>query len=162
MTLLLARIIKLSVQCGEVFLSFLRHLLFLQVETIPYHSEILRWDPLSSRCVPVLEWVLGNRSLFLMMLLNHLPQEIQILRLCVWSRLLLHSVFWDKFLMRPIFPILQYQQSVCQQPVCLPSTFSPRSKHIKKKNPGKTLFPNWWIPDLSLSRPLGDFHQCTG
>ena len=60
---------------------FLRHLLFLQVETLPYRHEILRWDSLASRWIRVSEWVLGILSLFLIILLNHLPQEIQILHL---------------------------------------------------------------------------------
>ena len=44
---------------------FLRHLLFLQVETLPSDHEIIRWDSLSLRCIPVPEWILGIRSLFL-------------------------------------------------------------------------------------------------
>ena len=60
---------------------FLRHLLFLQVETLPYHHDILRWGSLSLRWIPVSEWVLGIRSLFLLILLSHLPQEISILHL---------------------------------------------------------------------------------
>ena len=44
------------------------------------------------------------------------------------SRHLLYSVFWDIFLIRPTFPILQYQPSVC-----LPSKFSPLSKQIQYK-----------------------------
>ena len=80
--------------------------------TFPYRHEILRWDSLSLRWVPVSERVLGIRSLFMIMLLNHLPQEIQILRLCRLSGLLLHSVFCEKFLMRPTFPTLRNLQSV--------------------------------------------------
>ena len=41
---------------------------------------------------------------------------------------LLHSVFKDKFLMRPTFQILQNQQ-----PECLLSKFLPRSKHILER-----------------------------
>ena len=104
---------------------FPRHLLFLQIETLPCRLEILRWNSLSLRCVPVSEWVLGIRSLFLIILLNHLPQEIQFLRLCGLSGLLLHSVFWYILLMHPTFPILQDQQSEC-----LLSKSHPRSKHI--------------------------------
>ena len=37
------------------------------------------------------------------MLLNHLPQEMQILRLCGLSGLLSNSVFWDIFLMHLTF-----------------------------------------------------------
>ena len=90
---------------------FLRHLLLLQVETLPYRHEILRWDSLSLRWSPVSERVLGIRSLFLVILLNHLPQEIPILHLFGLSGLLSHSVFWDMFLMHVTFPILQSQQS---------------------------------------------------
>ena len=80
---------------------------------------------LSLRWIPVSEWVLGTRSLSLIFSLNHLPMERQILSLFGLSGLLLHPVFWDKFLMHPNFPILQYQQSEC-----LLSKFLPRSKHI--------------------------------
>ena len=66
---------------GQKSSELLRHLLILQVETLPYRHEILRWDSLSKRWIPVSEWVLGIRSLFLMFLLNHLPQEIQIIHL---------------------------------------------------------------------------------
>ena len=71
--------------------------------------------------IPVSEWVLGIRNPFLVILLNHLPQEIHILCLSGISGLLLHSFFWGVSLMRPTFPILQYQQSDC-----LPSKFTPR------------------------------------
>ena len=112
----------------EVFLSFRVIFLFLQVETLPCRLENLRWDSLSSRCVPsqsgFLEFVVSP----LIMLLNRLPQEIQILRLRELSGLILHSVFWDRFLMRPTFLIHQYQQREC-----LLSKFLPRSKHILER-----------------------------
>ena len=53
--------------------DLLRRLLILQVETLPYRREILRWDSLSLRWIPISEWVLGIRSLFLIILLDHLP-----------------------------------------------------------------------------------------
>ena len=79
---------------------FLRHLLFLQVETLPsrqIHLEGLRWDSLSLRWIPVPEWVLGIRSFSLIILLNHPLQEIQIHHLFGLSGLLSHSVFWNIF-----------------------------------------------------------------
>ena len=104
---------------------FLRHLLLLQVETLPYHHDILRWGSLSLRWIPVSEWVLGIRSLFLLILLSHLPQEISILHLVGLSELISHSVFWDMFLMHLTFPILQSQQSEYILP-----KFSSRTKHV--------------------------------
>ena len=80
---------------------FLRHLLFLQVETLPSRHEILRWDSLSLRWIRVSEWVLGIRSLFQIFLLNHLPQKK--IHLFGLSRLLSHSVFRDIFQMRLTF-----------------------------------------------------------
>ena len=75
--------VELSVQYGDNKWSILeqtksipdllRHLLILQVETLPYRREILRWDSLSLRWIPISEWVLGIRSLFLIILLDHLP-----------------------------------------------------------------------------------------
>ena len=56
--------------------ELLRHALILQVETLPCRREILRWDSLSLRWTPASERVLGIRSLFLVILQNHLPQEI--------------------------------------------------------------------------------------
>ena len=97
--------------------------MILQVETLPYRRQIL-----SLRWIAVSEWVLGIRSLFLIVLPSHLPQEIQILQLFGSSGLLSHAVFWHNFLMRPTIPILQYQQSEC-----LPSIFSPRSKRNREK-----------------------------
>ena len=120
--------------------------MFLQVETLPYRLEILRWDSLSLRCVPVSEWVIGIRGLFLIMLPNHLPQELQILRLCGLSGLLLHSIFWDKFLMRPTFLILQ-KSAIRMSPFQTP----PAIKAYPEKIPGNTFLPNWWILALSLS-----------
>ena len=57
-------------------------------------SSPLRFS-LSSRWIPVPEWVLGIRSFSLIILLNHLLQEIQIHHLFGLSRLLSHSVFWN-------------------------------------------------------------------
>ena len=86
-------------------------------------------ETLSLRFAPVSEWVLGIRSLSMTILLNHLPQDIQILHFYGLPGLLSHSVFWDIFLMRPNFPILQ-----CLQLEDLLSKFSPRSTHAFKKN----------------------------
>ena len=73
-----------------------------QAETLPDCREILRWQSLPLRWIPVSEWVLGIRSLLLIILLNHLFGL---------SGLLSHSVFWDIFLMPPTFSILQFWQS---------------------------------------------------
>ena len=87
-------------------------------------------ETLSLRFAPTSEWeVPGIRSLFLTILPNHLPQEIQILHFFELSGLLSHSVFQDIFLMRPKFPTLQYQQSEC-----LLSKFLPRSLHTPEKS----------------------------
>ena len=59
-------------------------------------SSPLRFS-LSSRWIPVPEWVLGIRSFSLIILLNHLLQEIQIHHLFGLSGLLSHSVFWNIF-----------------------------------------------------------------
>ena len=90
---------EVSLNRPKIFPDLLRHLLFLQVEPLPYRHEILRWDSLSLRWIPVWEWVLGIRSFSLIILLNHLPQEKQILHLFELSGLPSHSVFWDVFLM---------------------------------------------------------------
>ena len=118
---------------------------------------ILRRDSLSSRCVPVSEWVLGIRSLTLIMLLNHLPQWIRILNLFGLSGLLLHSAFWDKFLMRPALLILQHQQ----KSEYLPSKISPRSEHILERF---LVVLSFRIDEFSLCLSLGlweVFLQCT-
>ena len=47
--------------------------------------------------IPVSVWVLGISSFFLIILLNHLLQEIQVLHFFGLSRLLSHSVFWNSF-----------------------------------------------------------------
>ena len=90
------------------------------------------------------------RSLFLIILLNHLPQEIQILHLFGSSGLLLHWVFCDTLLMRPTSPILQYQQSEC-----LLTRFFSRSKQMLDRF---LVIPSFWIDEFSLclSRRLGD------
>ena len=41
----------------------IRHLLILQVETLPYRREILRWDSLRSRWIPVSEGSWNSYSL---------------------------------------------------------------------------------------------------
>ena len=76
---------------------------FLQVKTHPFRREILRRDSLSLRWIPVSEWVLGIRSLSLIILLNHLPLEKHILHFFGLSRLLLYSVFWNIIRWRQIF-----------------------------------------------------------
>ena len=134
------------------FLELPRYLLFLQVETLPYRREILRCDSLALRWIPASEWVFGIRSLFLFILLNHLPQEKQILYLMVLSGLLSHSVFWDIFLTYPNFLVLH----IGNLNIFLPnSRMSPFQIHSAIKaypvtTPGNTFFPNWWILTLSL------------
>ena len=94
---------EVSLNWPKVFPDLLRHLLILQVETLPYRREILRWDSLSLLWIPVSEWVPGVRSFSVIILLNHLPQEIQIFHLFGLPGLLLHSVFWDMCLMHLTF-----------------------------------------------------------
>ena len=91
MILVSARMLNFSVQHDNDKWSLLEyinsipdlllHLLILQVETLPYRHETLRRDSLSLRWIALSEWVLGTRILFLIILLNHLPQEMQILHL---------------------------------------------------------------------------------
>ena len=103
----------------------------------------LRWDfSLSLRCVPVSEWVLGIRSLFLIILLNHLPQEIQILSLCGLSGLLLQSVFWKKLW---CVHFIDSSMSATSSP----SQILPRNETWPRRFL-VILFPNWWIPALSF------------
>ena len=129
---------------------FLRHLLFLQVETLPYRHEILRWDSLSLWWIHVSEWVLGVRSLFLIILLNHLPQETQILHLFGLSGLPSHSVFCDMFLMHLTFPILQSQQSEY-----LLHKFPSREQSMSKKDSPN--LPSFWdFPSCRSFGPLAD------
>ena len=64
----------------------------------------------------------------------------------VSSGLLSHSVFWDKFLMHPTFPVLQSQQSEY-----LLHQFLPRTTHVQERFLVIPFFPNWWIIALSLS-----------
>ena len=73
------------------------------------HHENLHWNSLSWRFASVPEWIPAIRSLVLTIFLNHLPQEMQILLFSELSRLLLCSIFGDRFLTHPSFPILQYQ-----------------------------------------------------
>ena len=72
---------KVSLNRPEVFLSFRVIFCFFRSKFFPIavrlSAEIL--SLLSLQRIPVSEWVLGSRSLFLMRLLNHRPQEIQIL-----------------------------------------------------------------------------------
>ena len=93
----------------------------------PWHSP-LRFSPHGG--FPSQSGFWWIRSLFLIILLNHLPQEISILRLFGLSRLLSHSVFWDMFLMHVTFPILQSQQSEYHLP-----KFSSRTKHVREGFP---------------------------
>ena len=165
MTLLLTRIIELSVQSDDGKKSplewtrslpdFPRQLLFIQTETLPCRLEILRRESVSLRCVPVSEWFLGIRSLFLITLLNHLPQEIQLLRLCGLLGLLLHSVFWNKF-----SDASNFSNSSISTTRLSPFQIPPAIKAYPGKIPGNTFFPNWWIPALSLGI-WEIFHQCT-
>ena len=76
-----------------------------------HRREIVRWDSLSPYGEFPSQSVLGIRSLFLIILLNHLPQEIQFFSILGLWELISHSVFWDIFLMHLTFPILQSQQS---------------------------------------------------
>ena len=84
----------------------------------------------------VSEWVPGIRSLFQTILLNHLPQEIQILHFFELSGLLSHSVFWD------ISDASNSRIPQLQQSEYLLSKFPainayPRKIHVN------TLSPNW-------------------
>ena len=94
---------------------FPRHLLFLQVESLPCRLEILRWDSLSpcggfpSQC----EWVLGIRSLYLTILLNHLQQEMQILQFFWVIKATFAFSLLGHISDASNFPIHQYQQSEC-------------------------------------------------
>ena len=109
---------------------FLRHLLLLQVETLPYRHDILPWDSLSSRWIPVSEWVLGIRSLFLIILPNHLPQEISNSPSFLVIRTSFAFSLLGYFLMHLTFPILQSQQSDYLLP-----KFSSRTKHVLRRIP---------------------------
>ena len=86
-------------------------------------------------------------------IVTHLPQEKHILRLSGSSGLLLHSVFWDKFLMRPTFPILPDLQSEY-----LFSKFLPRSKYNHERF---LVIISFRFDEFSfcLSRSLGDMHN---
>ena len=95
--------------------------LFFRSKLFPIAVRLSVEIALSSWWIPVSEWVLGIRSLFLIILLNHLPQEIQILRLCGLSGIISHSVFWDIFLMHLTLPILQSQQSAYLLPKIPPA-----------------------------------------
>ena len=119
---------ELSLNRPKLFPIFCVVFLFFS-ETLPYRQNF-SVEILSLWSIPVLEYALGIRSLFLIILLNHLPQEIQILHLLGLSGLLSQSVFWDMFLMHLTCPILQ-----CQQPECLLSKFTPRLKHLRGFTP---------------------------
>ena len=106
---------------------FLRHLLFLQVETLPSRHEILRWDSLSFRWIPVSEWVLGIRILFLIFFAEpsatrniNYPSFLGVIKTS-FAFSLSGYIFWCVSL----FPILQSQQSEYILP-----KFSPRTKHV--------------------------------
>ena len=98
-------------------LSLFRVALRISTETLSPHGLIPSWSGF-------LEFAVS----FLTILLLHLPQDIQIL-LFELSRLLLHSIFGDRFLMLPNSPILQ-----CQLSEGLLSKFSsPRSMLILER-----------------------------
>ena len=109
--------------------SLQRHLLILSVETVPVHLEILHWSLRSLRFVPATEGILGNRSLFLTILLYHLLLGMWIHLLFVISRLLVRWFFEDKFLMRATFPNLPNPQSEY-----LVSKFPPRPAHSQERS----------------------------
>ena len=115
---------EVSLNRPKVFPIFCVIFLFFKSKLFPiavrFSAEVL-----SLRWIPVSEWFLEIRSLFLLILLNHLPQVIQILHLFGLSGLLSHSVFWDVFLMHLTLPILHSQQSEYLLP-----KFSPRTKHV--------------------------------
>ena len=100
------------------------------------NSSLSPWDsPLgfSLRCVPISEWVLGIRSLLLIMLLNGSATGYT-----NSPSLWLSGVFWDIFLMHLTIPILQSQQSEHLVPKFLPTN---------KACPGKILqiFIHFWV-----------------
>ena len=107
-----------SLMNSRVIFCFFRLKLF--PIALRFSAEIL-----SLRWIPVSEWVLGTRSLSLIFSLNHLPMERQILRLFRLSGLLLHPVFWDKFLT----PSKLSNSSISAIRVS-PFQILPRSKHI--------------------------------
>ena len=153
---------EISLNRPKVFPIFCVISLILQVETLPYRREILRWDSLSSRWIPVSEWVLGIRSVFLIILLNHLPQEIQIL----FFRIQSSGIY---FLMHPTFPILQYQLSEYLLPkfsrTVRCSLYTPRRVHgschcLDAKLPEKiwevckTTNRGWVLVNLTIAETL--------
>ena len=120
-----ARKVALEVHCDDDRWSHLgstrsrhglqRHLWILSVETLTDHHKVLCWDLRSLRLVPASEWVLGNRSLFLTILLK---------KTCKWE----NEFVWSIFLSRhPNFPNLPDLLSEY-----LLSKFSPRPTHSQE------------------------------
>ena len=132
MFLLSTRKVDSEVHCVDDWWSLLgltksrlqRYLWLVSVETLPVHREVLCWNLRSLRLIPVLEWVLGIRSLFLTILLYHLQMGIWIHHLFVWSILLSRWFVEDKSQMQRIFPNLPDLLSVG-----LLSRFLPRLTH---------------------------------
>ena len=86
----------------KVFPSFCVIFWFFRSNLFPIAMRFSA-EALSLRWMLLSEWVLGIRCLFLIILLNHLLQEIQNLHLFGLSGLLSHSVFSDFLLMHPTF-----------------------------------------------------------
>ena len=124
--------------------ELMRHLLIFQVETLPYRFEILRWEFLSLRWIPVSELCLGIRS-HPKSFMYHLPQEWQHLHLFKLSALLWHSVFCH------IFDASNFSTSSKAVTRMSPFQIPPAIKAYPMKIPGNTFFPNWWILAVSFS-----------
>ena len=105
-----------------------RHLLILSVETLPLRLEVFHWKLRSFLFVPVFEWVLGSRSLFLTILPYHLPLRKMNFIFFSISIPLSRWFFEDEFLTRPTFPILPNPQSEY-----FLSKFPPRSVHTQER-----------------------------
>ena len=119
---------KFSLNRTKFFPSFCVIFFVLQVRNSSLSPVRFSTEILSLRWIPVSEWVLGIRSLFLIFLLNHLPKEIQFSIFLGYQDLLSHSVFWDIFLMHPTFSVLQSQQSEYLLP-----KFSPANKACPRR-----------------------------
>ena len=138
-----ARRVELDVHCDDDRWSHLgttknrhglqRHLWFLSEETLPVHHEVLCWNLRSLRMVPALEWILGIRGLFLIVLLYHLQMGIWIHHLLVWPILLSRWFFEDKYLMHPTFP-KSSRSAVRRSPFQIP----PATSSQPGKIPGNT------------------------
>ena len=125
---------------------------FFRFKLFPIASRFSA-ETVSLRSIPVSEWVLGIRSFFLIILLDHLLQETQILHLFGFSGLLVHSVFWDISLMRPTF-----SNSSISAIRMSPFQISPAIQAYPRKIPGKTFRIDEF--SLCLSRRLGDIPTC--